>query len=138
VAAAGEWLTMSQSAELPSKQELPSKFQLQSERNTKLTPEGAANYSFAWQAGPAATVSIPARLNMSRASSQPATLRAEIIPASKDSLSIAETIDARLREIAAISPPHRFADIRFGVAVRQAAVERTVERSQDMALETLE
>jgi hypothetical protein len=80
-AAAAEWLMMSQSAELPSKQELAPKFHLQSERNTKLTIEGAANYSFAWQAGPVATVSIPARLNMSRASSQPATLRAEIIPA---------------------------------------------------------
>jgi hypothetical protein len=81
-AAAGEWLMMmSQSAELPSKQELASNFHLQSERNTKLTLEGAANYCFAWQAGPVATVSIPAKLNMSRASSQPATLRAEITPA---------------------------------------------------------
>ena len=48
-----------------------------------------------------ATVSIPARLNMSRASSQPAALPVDIIPAGKDWLSIAETIAARLRETAA-------------------------------------
>jgi hypothetical protein len=48
---------------------------------------------------------------MSRASSQPATIRADIIPAGKDWLSIVDTIAARLRETAvarerAAAPPH--------------------------------
>jgi hypothetical protein len=82
------------------KPELGSNFHLQSERNTKLTLKAAAKYCFDWQAGSVATVSIPARLNMSRASSQPATLRADIIPAGKDWLSIVDTIAARLHETA--------------------------------------
>lgn len=78
----------------------------------KIDPREHDEILFAWRAGPVPSVSISARLNMSSASTQPATLRSG--PASSDEtnwLSIAETVATRLRETAvarerAAAPPH--------------------------------
>jgi hypothetical protein len=95
------FLPRSSAAGLPSGRNLNRKFHLQSGQNTRLTIKATAKYSLDRQAGPVRTVSIPARLNMSRASSQPATSHADFIPATadfipatKDWLSITDTVAA--------------------------------------------